>query len=53
MTEVKLVVVDGLDVVVGDGFGAEVDVRGTLDQDWMELGLKWFLLESLVEKAVL
>lgn len=53
MTEVEVVVVDRLDVAVGDSFGAELDERETLDQDWMELGLKWDLLESLAEKVVL
>lgn len=52
MTDVVLVGAVGFDVV-GDSFEGEVDVRETLDQDWMELGLKWCLLESLVEKAVL
>lgn len=53
MTGVKVVVVDRLDVAVGCSLGAELDERETLNQDWMELGLKWCLLESLVEKAVL
>lgn len=52
MTEVGLVVV-GPDVAVGNSFGAEFDVRETPDQGWMVLGLKWGLLESLVEMAVL